>query len=487
VCSRTSPKLMRGTALDASYVRSELLWGERVVREPTTRLAVSGHRFLLRRIENALLRRDARMIDEPLRAQARSMLTGGVLAVVAVAACVIIAFIRPQETLGDAQIAMVKGSGALYVRVGDTLHPVVNLASARLIAGSALNPVEIGEAELRKAKRGPLLGIPGAPAVLPEPLGADQAQWAVCDSADGTTVIAGPLDVGISVRLDHERTMVVRSRTDSQTYLLYDGRRARVSPADRAAVKALRLDGIAPSEVSAALLNAIPETTPITAPIIAEAGQRGPASLGGLPVGSVVRVSRAEGDELYVVLSDGVQRIGNVAADLIRFSDSQGVRDIVAVAADAVSAIPAVETLPVATLPDKVTTPVRDATVCAQWVRGRTAVWAGSRLPLAEGQGPVSLAQADGVGPNADAVFVPAGRCLDVESTHRYLVTDTGVRFAVRDPEAAAALGFTGMPTDAPWPILKLLADGPELSRAAALVAHDGMVDVVSPVPSPAR
>ena len=52
------------------------------------------------------------------------------------ASSVIIAFIRPQHTLGDAPIVMVKGSGALYVRLGDTLHPVVNLASARLIVGT---------------------------------------------------------------------------------------------------------------------------------------------------------------------------------------------------------------------------------------------------------------------------------------------------------------------------------------------------------------
>ncbi|HUM00593.1 MAG TPA: type VII secretion protein EccB, partial [Mycobacterium sp.] len=98
-----------------------------------------------------------------------------------------------------------------------------------------------------------------------------------------------------------------------------------------------------------------------------------------------------------------------------------------------------------------------------------------SAVPLATGQAPVGLAQADGTGPNADAVFVPPGRCLDVESTHRYLIADTGVRFGVRDAEAAAALGLPSQPWSGPWPILKLLPDGPELSRAAALVAHDGV------------
>ncbi|MGB8503440.1 type VII secretion protein EccB [Mycobacterium sp.] len=449
-----------------------------MAREPTTRLAISGHRFLLRRAEHALVRRDVRMVDEPMRAQARSLVTGCALAVVAVAGCAILAFIRPPDALGDAPIVMVRESGALYVRIGDTLHPALNLASARLIAGTAASPQIIKESELRNAKRGALLGIPGAPALLPEPLGADESQWTACDDANGTTVIAGAA-TGAQA-LANGRTTLVRSRSDAVTYLLYDGYRARVSLADPAAVKALRLDGIEPADVSSAVLNAIPEAPSITAPVIPAAGQRGPSSLGGIPVGSVVRVDRADADELYVVLAGGVQRVGHVGADIVRFSDSQGARDIVTVAADAIGATPTVETLPITTFPDMVAAPTRDDVVCAQWLpgdttEGRSTVLTGSAVPLATGQAPVGLAQADGLGPNADAVFVPPGRSVYAESTHRYLIADTGVRFGVPDAESAAALGLPPRALPAPWPILKLLADGPELSRSAALVAHDGV------------
>jgi type VII secretion protein EccB len=436
-------------------------------------------------MQHALVRRDVRMIDEPMRAQARSLLVGCALAVVAVAGCAIVAFVRPQDALGDAPIVVVRESGALYVRVGDTLHPALNLASARLIAGTATNPEMIKEEELQKAKRGALLGIPGAPDVLPEPLSADESQWTVCDGATGTTVIAGPAPTGSGTQpVQAGRTVLARSRSDSMTYLLYDGRRAQVSVAERAVMKALRLDAVEPMDVSSAVLNAIPEAPPITSPVIPGAGQR--SSLNGVPVGSVVRVDRADDDELYVVLDDGVQRVGHVAADIIRFSDSQDARDIVTIAADAISVTPAVERLPVATFPDTVTPPLRDAVVCAQWVpaSGRSTVLAGSAVPLAAGQVPVALAQADGIGPNVDAVFVPPGRCLYVQSTHRYLIADTGVRFGVRDAEAAAALGFPPQGGAAPWPILKLLADGPELSRAAALLAHDGIAsDSGAPAP----
>lgn len=422
-------------------------------------------------MENALVRRDVRMLDEPLRAQARSLTTGAVLAVVAVAGCAIVAFVRPQDALGDAPIVMVRESGALYVRVGDTLHPALNLASARLIAGVAAKPEFIKESELRKAKRGALLGIPGAPAVIPEPLGAEESQWAVCDDGNGTTVIAGPTAVGAQ-----STVALVRSRSDHLTYLLYDGRRARVSLAEPAAVRALHLEDAEPLDVSPSVLEAIPEVPPITAPAIPSAGQRGPAALGGMAVGSVVRVDRADADEMYVVLGNGVQRVGRVAADIVRFGDSHGNTEIVTVPADAIGAIPSVQNLPVATFPDSVSAPVAAKVVCAQWRPADTVtVMAGAELPLAAGQSPVALAQADGLGSNPDAVLVPPGRCLFVDSTHRYLVTDTGVRFAVHDAESRAALGLPAEAVPAPWTILRLLAEGPELSRRAALVAHDGL------------
>jgi hypothetical protein len=109
-------------------------------------------------------------------------------------------------------------------------------------------------------------------------------------------------------------------------------------------------------------------------------------------------------------------------------------------------------------------------------------VLAGTTIPLA-GRAPVALAQADGAGPRLDAVFVPPGRCLYVRSTNLYLIADTGVRYEMPDAEAAAALGLSHQPVAAPWPVVKLLAEGPGLSKESALVAHDGMSVDSSGVP----
>ena len=95
-----------------------------MARQPVTRLQVSGYRFLIRRMEHALVRGDVRMLDDPLRAQSLSLVAGCILAVIAIAGCAILAFLKPQGELGSAPIVMARTSGALYVRIGDTVHPV---------------------------------------------------------------------------------------------------------------------------------------------------------------------------------------------------------------------------------------------------------------------------------------------------------------------------------------------------------------------------
>jgi len=463
-----------------------------MARQPTTRLQVSGYRFLVRRIECALLRRDIRTVNEPIRAQAMSLVTGCVLATIVVAGCALLAVLRPQAALGSAPIVMGQESGALYVRVGDTFHTVLNLASARLIAATDANPRPVRESELSRTKRGPLLGIPGAPQLLAQPI--DEQAWTICDTdsnaSPATTVIVGPADGPLSRRLPPEQSVLVTPYSGSPTYLLYNGRRAVVNLSDVAVVRALRLEGIAPRTVSRSLLNAVPEAPPITAPRIPGAGDRGPAELPGFPVGSVLGMTRADRDEYYVVLSAGVQRIGQVAADLIRLDDSQGTANIIAVAPDVIRASPTVNMLPVSTFPDRVSTPLDGdvTTLCVTWApaqSGRAEVWflAGGGLPVPAGQVAVTLSQADGNGPAVDRVYLPPGRSAYVRSTGlsgdhphagtRYLVTDTGVRFAIHDDDAAHDLGLPATATPAPWQVLATLPSGPELGRENALVAWD--------------
>ncbi|OIN79744.1 type VII secretion protein EccB [Mycobacterium malmoense] len=450
---------------------------------PTTRLQIGGYRFLLRRLECALLGRDVGAVNEPLRAQSASLTIGCVLAAVAIAGCAVLGLLRPRADLDRARIVMGRESGALYVRVGDTWHPVLNLASARLIIATAADPQPVRESDLSRTKHGPLLGIPGAPQFLGKPLSADESAWTTCDTdgAAATTVVVGPTG-GPSVRsLASEQAILVTPAPGSPAYLLYNGQRAVVDLADAAVLRALRLEGHAPRVVSQSLLNAVPEAPPIGTPRIRGAGGKA-AGLPGFPVGSVLRITRGDGDEYYVVLAAGVQRIGRVAADLLRFADSQGTANAVTVAPDALRTAAIVNTLPVASFPDRAPTLLDgESAVCVTWKpapsgRFDTALLAGSGLPVPPDQAPVTLSQADGDGPALDAVGLPPGRSAYVWGNGRigtrYLVTDTGVRFAVHDDDAAHDLGLPA-PVPAPWPVLAALPAGPELSRQTASVARD--------------
>jgi type VII secretion protein EccB len=348
--------------------------------------------------------------------------------------------------------------------------------SARLVAKSAVNPVAVDADVIAAAPRGPLVGIPGAPAELGRPIAA--ASWQVCDSGR-TTLIAGADAVG-----PHGARPILATAAGEQlagAYLLYDGKRAAVDLRDLAVVRALRLDGITPRHVSRSLLDLLPELPAITAPAIPGLGTKGP---GGFVVGQILRVSRADAPEHHVVLGSGLQRVGDVAADVIRFTHGVADGDLRAVPPAAIAAIPAVHELAVSTFPDQAQPPVpSDVPVCAhwRWDAGRADTVVLQRKPEERS---VALAQDDGDGPNIDAVAMPPGRYAYVHATGvaggsvtgpRYLVADSGVRYGIRDAETAKYLGVEGEPLPAPWPLLARLPGGPELSVAAAEVLRDGL------------
>lgn len=458
-------------------------------RRSSTRLLASGHRFLVRRMEYALVCRDTRMLDDPIRAQSRALAAGAVLTAVAVGACLAVAVIRPHGTVGSAPIIVARESGAIYVQVDDTLHPAMNLASARLISRTPATPVLVSAATIAEVKQGPMMGIPGAPATVPA-LPADPPTWTVCDG-DTTTVLVGevpddPASPPLLVRPDGESAATV--------YLLFDGHRARIDLRDRTVVRALRLDGVAPQPVSRVALNLVPEVAPIAAPVIENAGAPGPPQLPGSRVGTVLRVRRSEtAADHYVVLSSGIQRIGPVAADLIRFALPQG-EPAQIVPADGIADLPVVDELPLKHLPQRAETPVgRDlaALVCTRWTPGRVGeapdVAISIRRTLPTHLRSIALAQADGEGRRIDAVAISSGAYVHATGAAGtggatgplFFVDEAGVAYGVEDVDTGHSLGLPDAPGSGPWPILAMLPRGPALSTAAASVQRDGFAPAV--------
>ncbi|WP_447004498.1 type VII secretion protein EccB [Saccharothrix isguenensis] len=351
---------------------------------PTTKSQVQAYRFVLRRMQSALVRRDAVMLHDPMRTHSRATAVGVLLGIIGMIGFLIFGFFSPDPQIdGDTQIAISKETGQVYVvreiNRAKTLIPMTNLASARLLllqqqaadtsqasvgggdaAAGAVNqapqvaggaPKLVTEKALAKLPKGRLTGIPDGPDVLPKPEDRIGSDWSVCDtlmldetlndpSSPGkftTTVLAGISGGGDL--LDGNRALLVRAGTDDkQAYLIYKAPvnskitststvRAKVDLGDEEVLNALNLTNKRPRAISSGLLNAIPEAKPLVAPEVPGRGQ--PVAYitrpSGLKVGGVIEVRRAgAASEFHVLLKDGLQRVSRAAADLLRAADAQG-------------------------------------------------------------------------------------------------------------------------------------------------------------------
>src|SRR5215813_13002146 len=96
----------------------------------TTKVQVSGWRFLLRRLEHAIVRRDTRMFDDPLQFYSRSVTVGIVIAVLIVVGAGALALFKPQGKLGGGSLFADGTTYQIYLNMAGKLHPVFNLTSA---------------------------------------------------------------------------------------------------------------------------------------------------------------------------------------------------------------------------------------------------------------------------------------------------------------------------------------------------------------------
>lgn len=485
-----------------------------------TRHQVSGWRFVRRRTAAGLALHDTRMLVDPLRTQSRAVLVGALLLVTGVIGCFVFSLIRPAGDAGDSAILADRETAALYVRLGDQVHPVLNLTSARLIANRAENPTTVKSSEIDQFARGNLVGIPGAPERMVQN-GTREAEWTVCDGvsgpAAGTTLVTGPL-TSTSERaapLPEDTAVLVRSdqAPTAGTWLLWQGRRSAIDLADRAVTSALGLTGDvpAPRPVAAGVFNAVPEAPGLRVPAIPGAGERPAYPLPvPAPIGAVV-ASFDTDDTLrhYAVLADGLQPISPVVAAILRNSDSHGLDQPPRIGADDVARLPVAAAIDVDAYPRdpvRITDAASAPLTCAHWSHPADATGAslellsGAALPVADDRRPVSLVGA-GAGGTADRVVTAPGTGFLVQTAGQdvrqqpaspaagslFWVSDTGVRYGI-DGEAdgpqstLGALGLTPPPLPIPWAILNQFAPGPTLSRADALLAHDGL----APDPRPA-
>lgn len=475
----------------------------------STRTQVTGHQFLARRTATALTRWRVRMEIEPGRRQALAVVASVSAAAVICLGALLWSFISPSGQMGESPIIADRDSGALYVKVGDTLYPALNLASARLIAGRADDPHKVRSSQIAEQPHGPLVGIPGAPSQI-SPTSPATSSWLVCDAVAPTsglgfdvaasqpvtvTVIDGTPALSERRRVLGKSDAVVR-RYGGDAWVIRDKRRSRINPADRSVLLPL---GLAPEQLdqappmSRALFDALAVGPELSVPAVPGAGK--PAAFTGAPgpVGTVIVTPQISGPQQYsLVLADGVQTISPIVAQVLQNAGGPAGGSPKVVRPSALAKMPVVIGLDLSAFPDSPlnVVGVRDNPATCWWWqwttgedRARVQVVSGPTVPVDDTKNVVSLVKTDNSGSEADQVYfspdyanfatITGNDPAATSGESLWYLSHSGVRFGVEDSrEVRSALGLTGQPSPAPWVALRLLAPGPMLSRADALVEH---------------
>ncbi len=332
-------------------------------------------------MQSALVRRDAVMLNDPMRTHTRATIVGVVLAALGVLVFVIWGLLSPKPSVPDAgNIVIGEQSGTVYVVAGNPkkLIPTFNLASARLLiiaqqkqssqqgagngasapaatptASEVKNPTVVSDDQLKDIPRGQLMGIPNGPQLMPSDSQRVASNWGVCDEViydksvpqpdltkTETTVYAGVSKLG-DRELGQNEALLVKG-VNGRTYLIYrlqsdpnvrnaNAVRAEIKPESAAVMTALKVTA-EPRGISQGLLDAIPEVPELKTPQVDGNGETPEFDIDGMKVGDVFSTSPADGQtDFYLIAKQGIQKVSPAVADIVRVGKNDGSSAIMSV------------------------------------------------------------------------------------------------------------------------------------------------------------
>ncbi|CAG6397289.1 type VII secretion protein EccB [Streptomyces cocklensis] len=490
---------------------------------------LNAYTFARKRMVAAFLQPNPAGSDEGAPRPLRTLVPGIVVGAVLLAGFGAWGLISPSVPHGwDApgkHVIVADESTTRYVVLNDAdthkpvLHPVLNMASARLLLDpGAYDVIKVKESVLDHSglKHGATIGIPYAPDRLPSAADAAKAKvWAVCDrpgggtshiaqqavfvlSGDEAAVMSGPSKLsgnqvlyvqdqdGVQYLVDPDGTKFVLGGTDSKSH----------APEEmNLLLRTLFGEDPQPQTVSDTWLATLPKGSPIRFPSITGRGDT--KKVVGVPggsttVGTVLRAATGKGDEYYVVTEDGVAPISRFASLLLLQANTQ--------------TAPVQTSIPVSLQqsivpgdwpqsdPSQVNTPTGDSprnvscSVLQSGETGATGVTGAKRTLWAGKDYPEQIVE------GASSAYVTPGSGLlyqevsgtDTSGGFLFLVTDTGLRYAVsRNNDSAGAnkasnakqetnqasvrLGYQDVkPMSIPSRWSELLPKGPSLDTASA-------------------
>lgn len=493
---------------------------------PTTKSQVQAYRFVLRRMESALVRRDSVLQHDPMGAHRRATGVGVALACVALVGFLVWGLFGGKGSVpGPGSIVIGKDTGSVYVVTSDPqaqkrLIPMLNMASAKLLAMSrggqqgVPQPTTVKEAALAELPRGPRTGMVNAPSYMPEASNAALPSWSICDTGPKsdssgkqhpgqvrTTVLGGVPGPGEGLRPD--QSLYVQDQTTHQPYLVYVPHsrgndhvvKAPVDPSQRAVMDVYGLNQAVPRTVSTNMLNSIPQAPALQVPQqVNQGGQASYMGGGRFQAGQVVQSAVAgEAPQFYLLLPDGKQQISQGAAAVLHAARSGSTT--VPVATNAISEAPATKK-PLEQLdsfPERTPKPLTWAQAqssCLNWTNAAggpqiQATVSGSDQTAPKA--PVKLAQFDGPGPQVDEFYMPAGKAAVTHSAQNTsgaesgplgMVSDQGVFYGIKDANTAKGLGLIrgdGDAKPAPSWLTRVLPRGAFLDPGEASYAYDSI------------
>lgn len=463
----------------------------------TERDQIQAYQFLRRRLVSALTAADANHPVSPSRRLVLGTLLGVGAAVLATAGFGVAGLVDPSGSADwhkTGQVIVEEGTGARFVLGGDgLLHPVLNYASARLLAGGDGDAtVTVAAKALDSAPRGAMIGIAGAPDALPATAKLLPAGLTTCSTAAADRPAAAPVSTAIlgDPRVGADRSlggggMLVQAA--NQEFLIAGG--YRFAFADQAAVAALGYGDDAAVPVAATWLSTVPAARELALVPVPHAGAPGP-TVGGAPtrVGQVLKVAHPldSGDSYYLVRADGLEPVGATEATLVVAAPASGLGQSARVVTTTEAAVAGAHASSIAegvggagypaAIPPLAQYSGGTVTVCAIGDGENSAdIVAGPDLPVAPGARPVPAGAATGL--TADQVYVPPGGgalvyaepAAGVKSGTVYLITDTGMKYPVDGADAVKALGYGGVTAHGlSTGLLGLLPTGPALDASAA-------------------
>lgn len=454
-----------------------------------------AYRFVARRNAAALLGDDSDSVEGPLRRMRAAAAGSVMLALLAVAAVAVFALVKPggAGSWRDGKALIVEqDTGARYVYLNQVLHPVLNVASARLILHSSA-VVTVSAGSLAGTPRGVPVGIPGAPDSVPGPDALVDAPWTVCSepAVDGSgaahPIVRATVGQPVAGTALPPGSAVLATTAAGDLYLVWNGRKLRIASGDAAEVRAaLNLTAVRPLTVGYALLNTLAAGV-LQAPSIGELGAASRVRVSGSPTRIGQVFTEPDSGTRYAVTATGLAPLTAVQVQLL--ITSQAYTKVFGVAAAATPAVtkaevagnpapaPPADNLP-QTVPAALDVTSVPTALCASTSDTNVGMSVLTAPMPARTLTGTSTTAVDALGgATADEVSItPAHGALVREQPNSdstagvYLITDAGVKYQISTAGSVLDdLGLKGVsPAPIPKELLFLFRTGPTLDEAAA-------------------